>query len=633
MNAVSNIFNARAESYGDTMTGRSGIVSYKIPDYQRPYDWDKDNVRRLISDCLNGLRDAASQSPRHPFTFLGTVILTRDDDKEPTFNGESLSIVDGQQRLTTLMLLSSTLFVAIKNNEPDINLVSNSRVKNWLQEEIREQLSRLYRCTTGQLQAITTTDPFPRIVRMEEDVRGHSFRESQYKSMIADFLVQFGDYCQDRRNDFLPNSIGGDDDSHLLDVYKYILDQIEQCVYDGQEALEGEDDELPLQVIEKSAFQSRGCRNLFVKLRDMGSDDDVNRIASYIASNSECEGLIRLLLLSSYITQSVVLTVVQAQTEDLAFDIFDALNTTGEPLTALETLKPHVVRFERERSNGYSGSPSESTWQSLESNVIDPHSAPEARQRAAKELVIGFALYYTGDKIGGDLKNQRNILRNYFVRACNHGDEVARKFVSELDKLAQFRSEYWGRDPIDGLVGPVPERDDYDILKLCLRFISDTNTSTTIPILTRYWSEFEEMDAEKNFLSAVKAITAFLALRRAMTGGTARIDSDFRSIMSGVGSHNGLCLGEELTNPILDIDELKENLRALLDARPFFVHDKDAWINLAQRIPLANQASRQVCKFILLAASHNARPDENNPGLLLKEGIVRSDELQFLNHR
>ena len=75
--------------------------------------------------------------------------------------------------------------------------------------------------------------------------------------------------------------------------------------------------------------------------------------------------------------------------------------------------------------------------------------------------------------------------------------------------------------------------------------LADTNTRLVIPILARYWDEYGEMDSEKNFLSAVRAVTAFLVLRRAVTGGTARIDSDFRKVMSPSGGSgtDALCLG------------------------------------------------------------------------------------------
>jgi len=60
------------------------------------------------------------------------------------------------------------------------------------------------------------------------------------------------------------------------------------------------------------------------------------------------------------------------------------------------------------------------------------------------------------------------------------------------------------------------------------------------------------MNPDRHFVRAVKAVTAFLVLRRSMTGSPAGIASDFQRIMSpGVGPDgNPLCLGLEMTNRI-----------------------------------------------------------------------------------
>ena len=632
MTVVQDIFKARADSFGETMIGGSGTVSFKLPDYQRPYDWDKRNVERLLLDCLNGLKGAASDAPGHPYTFLGTVILAADESREATFDGESLLIVDGQQRLTTLLLLSCALFVAIRNHKHDIAGVSDVKVREWLEEEANEQLNRLYGCTTGQRQSLSPTSPFPRMVRANDN-RGHRQGQSEYRSLVADFLYQFGKYCTSQTNDFSPTT--DDSHAHLLEMYQHLGERIEQFVYLGQPASDEQDDDFGPPVLTRNEFALQGCQNLFAKLLDVGQQSDVIDVASKVGSSSESEGLVRLLLFASYLMRSVVLTVVQAPNEDIGFDIFDALNTTGEPLTALETLKPHIVRFERNYGDESSQADSEYWWRVLEENVMEPHDSPTERQNETKELVTGFALYYAGDKIGSDLNVQRNALRNYFIRRVERRDfETAREIVRSLGRMARYRRQFWDKEGIERLVGQQLDSEDYDSLKLCLRLIADTNTSTTVPILARYWIEFGEMDSERHFLRAVKAVTAFLILRRSMTGGTSGIDSDFRRIMSPDvrADGNPLCLGLGMTNRILEIDELKSGLCALLAVRRFRVADKETWLNRAREVPFGNEAPQALCRFLLHAAAHNARADSDHPGLLTSEGVIDSDELRFLSY-
>ena len=631
MVTVPEIFKATANDFGDMMLGGSGVVSYRIPEYQRPYDWDNDNILRLMHDCLTGLRRLGNQESRHHYTFLGTIILASDSNQESSFDGKSLLVVDGQQRLTTLMLLSCAMFREITDAKSDIEKVSDSKVKAWLQEECEEQLNRLYGCTTGQRHGLSATTPFPRLVR-NDDIRGHSFRDTQYVSGVASFLHDFAEYCTNEERTEFP-FVESQYDPYISDVYREIGKRIKNAVYSGESSSDSDDNDFDLPVVPMSKFDRSGYRALFAKLDSVGTDADRNRVASYIVTSSEAEGLIRLLLFASYLVQSVVIAVVEAPDEDIAFDIFDALNTTGEPLTALDTLKPHVVRFEQGLSIEYRGSESARWWNVLEDNVINANYTPDQRQRESKELVTGFASYYRGEKIGADLAIQRNILRNYFTQARNRGDDVARGLIRSLAEMSQFRADYWDKPHIDTLVGPANYSAEYDQMKLCLRFIADTNTSTVIPILTRYWVEFREMDPDQNFLNSLKAATAFLALRRAMTGGTQRIDSDFRRIMAGDRTSTGrpLCLGTSLSNRILSIEELKGEFRAMLMAQPFRVDSKDAWLSLAREIPLANQASRVVCRFLLLAAAHNARPNNDHPGLMESEGIIHSDELKYLS--
>ena len=631
MTSVNDMFKASAGGFGDTMTGRTGTVSFKLPQYQRPFDWGVPNVDRLLQDCLNGLQRAASKTAGDPYVFLGTIILTSDETKEPNFSGESLVVVDGQQRITTLLLLSCALFATLRYHLEDITSVPNDTTRKWLEEEANEQMDRLYRCTIAQTQGMVITTPFPRMVRFN-DRRGHQEEHADYHSAVAVFLDQFGRYCRNKDGEFCP--VKNDANTYLLGVYQHIKARIEQFVYLGESATEEQGDEFDPPVVSTTDIAAEDSRELFAKLGDTVPQDELTDVIADVANWSGPEGLMRLCLFASYLMHSVVLTVVEALSEGVAFRIFDALNTTGEPLTALETLKPNIIQFEDRHGNGYAGSESEKWWGVLEENVIDPSFTPNRRQQETKELITGFALFYVGEKLGSDLRDQRDALRAYFDRAEQDSPSFARNIVRDLGRSAQFRSQFWEKDGISRLVGPDSQLDDYLLLKLCLRFIADSNTSTVIPILTRYWIEFDEMDSDRHFLQAVKAITAFLVLRRAMTRGTAGIDSDFRKMMSkGAGTAGKpLCLGTGMSNPILRIDDLKSGLRALLAGNPLKVTDKQTWLNRAREIPLGDRGSQPICRFLLFAASHNALPDAQCPGLLNAEGVVPSVERELLGY-
>ena len=88
---------------------------YKVPDYQRRYSWGKEQ----IEDFWYDLNSIEIDNEEH---FLGSiVVITRQHETD--FN--KLELVDGQQRITTIMLLLKTISVffqeAAKENEDKID--------------------------------------------------------------------------------------------------------------------------------------------------------------------------------------------------------------------------------------------------------------------------------------------------------------------------------------------------------------------------------------------------------------------------------------------------------------------------------------------------------------------------------
>ena len=71
---------------------------FRIPVYQRPYAWELEQVGELLDDLVTAMH----RDDDEPY-FLGSIVLIKRD-------GEPLSqVVDGQQRLTTLMMLLCVL--------------------------------------------------------------------------------------------------------------------------------------------------------------------------------------------------------------------------------------------------------------------------------------------------------------------------------------------------------------------------------------------------------------------------------------------------------------------------------------------------------------------------------------------
>ncbi len=74
------------------------IEFLKIPDYQRNYAWNESNLEKIVDDLIEF---EANQEQKLKEYFLGTIVLHKE---EHAFN-----VVDGQQRLTTLLIIDYVL--------------------------------------------------------------------------------------------------------------------------------------------------------------------------------------------------------------------------------------------------------------------------------------------------------------------------------------------------------------------------------------------------------------------------------------------------------------------------------------------------------------------------------------------
>ena len=634
MYRAKDFFETEVGSFWDTMMVHNGNAGYKIPEYQRQYNWDEDHLKRLLVDSLNGfsrLAESTKGSSGPEYTFLGSIILVRESRSEPSFDGVSLSVVDGQQRLTSLILTSCALFQMLKEHRSDISEL-RSVTADWLKMEINGQLIALQRCVLGKLESYDGSILFPRMIR-SGDRRGETVAQSENRSAIGIFLEQFAEFTSVGAATFEPKQPKRETPTWdtLTSNYGYICQQLKRYLYRPEQNDLDTDD---VSIVQRTAFGRAPINELFRRREIFQDESERNRSSSELTQSPTAEGLVRLLLFASYLTQRVVLTRVEASNEADAFDIFDALNTTGEPLTALETCKPLIIQSENKEGT-YLGSESEYYWSKMESGMADAYSEPAQLQTEIRHLLTSFALYFDGKKLPLNLKDQRVYLRNRFQGAEKWDQDSARNFVRSFSEFTDFRLHYWDKNTIDRMSVNQYRREDLEVLKLCLRFISDMNTALAVPILARYWVEYGEDDKDAVFVSATKAVTAFLVLRRSATGGTERIDSDFRSIMKQ-GSREGgdpLCMGPLMTNEILSVEALRKEFRAFLKARRIGVQDKSSWIERAKEIEFGNRAPQPLCRFLLLAAAHHTRPDKSHSGLLTKENTVSGSETDFFNHR
>ncbi|AHN43614.1 DUF262 domain-containing protein [Helicobacter pylori] len=78
---------------------------YQVPDYQRPYVWDKDHLGALIDDLVGSYTNNKEDE-----YFCGSIVIA-ENQKDNRWD-----VVDGQQRLTSFIILACTILKLYKNS-------------------------------------------------------------------------------------------------------------------------------------------------------------------------------------------------------------------------------------------------------------------------------------------------------------------------------------------------------------------------------------------------------------------------------------------------------------------------------------------------------------------------------------
>ncbi len=128
--SLKNILVAEDEAY------------YQIPTYQRPYQWTEENCEKLLDDLLEDYEE-----DRESDYFCGSLVLIAIS-KDSETNAETYDVVDGQQRLSTFILLAKVL-ATLYNNEVLNNKTSRDFLEKSLGDTDGEKRKRLTFNTIG----------------------------------------------------------------------------------------------------------------------------------------------------------------------------------------------------------------------------------------------------------------------------------------------------------------------------------------------------------------------------------------------------------------------------------------------------------------------------------------------------
>ncbi len=131
---------------------------YTVPDFQREYVWQREQVEKLLEDVYDEFYDEEGQIIKGPEYFLGSIVVCKGDDG-------TLLLIDGQQRMTTIYLILCGIrdLLIEMNEEPNDTLktqIASASTDDDGEEIFRHRLVLQYEDSQGILEQIVNADVY-----------------------------------------------------------------------------------------------------------------------------------------------------------------------------------------------------------------------------------------------------------------------------------------------------------------------------------------------------------------------------------------------------------------------------------------------------------------------------------------
>lgn len=150
---------------------------FKIPDFQRPYSWDKANILNFLED----LEQVIKTDRKH---FFGSIVYINEGDDNST-------IIDGQQRATTAILMLTAIYHILLDNPERGNILADEILEKYLfnSKDYYNEKNRI------KLRTVTTDDKI-----FKEIFERKNFGSSSKDSKLYQAYEVFSDYFKGKKN-------------------------------------------------------------------------------------------------------------------------------------------------------------------------------------------------------------------------------------------------------------------------------------------------------------------------------------------------------------------------------------------------------------------------------------------------
>ncbi|MGL4343418.1 MAG: DUF262 domain-containing protein [Metamycoplasmataceae bacterium] len=156
-----------------------------IPTYQRKYTWD---THKEIKTLLNDLEQFLSSESQD--YFLGTIIVKVNSLES---KGQEYILVDGQQRITTMLIMIVAMHDSILNSEDDKDL---KELKVMLQSRLKTKDNKF------KLNRIQDESTLQLILSSKYNQLNHEQTKSNYAEVYSYFLSYFKKYSNTKKIEY-----------------------------------------------------------------------------------------------------------------------------------------------------------------------------------------------------------------------------------------------------------------------------------------------------------------------------------------------------------------------------------------------------------------------------------------------
>lgn len=594
-------------------------VGFYIPLYQREYSWDSDNIMQLLDDIAKGVENLA-ENPKDEIRFLGTIIAVKVLDSRNIYPRDPQGlpstieqIIDGQQRLSTIALFSTLLYKHITLLEKKLkpNNDSHSPYIPKLVEACNSWKKKLKNVFSLDLDRGTPPRK-PKIIRGNKDQwTKDGDVEENYPSEVANYLAKFIDYAESNKLIPTPNkAIKTGANLNKIDRW------LKSIVLQAHDQNNNNGDFLVAWEIIKNANVQQDIwqyeRTELASLVNQKERKDKRSIA-YITCS-----FVQLFSVCHYLLDRCCFTIIQPMNVDWAFDMFQSLNATGTPLTAIETFKPTVVNTtDLQFGVKFKDSDAEKSFDKIDELFVNVKSASR-KNKLATDLLTSFALSSAGYKLESHFSKQRKWLDETYrntgkEQGCKDYQEQC-DFINFFGNYAQFYKEIWtdykGENRM--LAPRLAGIKDAELASLLLLYLKDSNHKMAITILGRFYSDLinDKPNSASTFIEACKLIAAFYTLWRSSDSNTG-LDNVYRNFFKE--DDNAYSGNSWIRTRSISLTILKKYLQKVLFDKG--IGDKERWLRKAKNY-LSYNKSKSVSTFALFVSAHETIPDTEQVGLM-----------------